>query len=543
MNQQSACITAIAMAVATLCAHAQPSAPVPQTLRSAAERALETNPEVTARLNAFHAATGDVAVARGGYLPRVDLSADAGRTRSTVDNRVPRNATLNDQGVAVSVTQVLWSGLSTRNEVERLNHASKTRYFELMDAVEQTTLDVARAHFDVMRYRKLVTLAEDNYVQHRHAYTQIQSRVKAGVSRGVDLEQAAARLALAESNLTTENANLHDVTVRYLRLTGQMPPTTQEPLAPLQSSAVNSAQAASDLAASKSPAISAAVENLRSVRAQAEVRKAAYQPTVEARLRSGGGHNFDGAQDQTRNTAAELALNWNLFNGGADQARIRQSADLINQAADLRDKACRDTRQTAAIAYNDTIKLVDQIKALERNAMAIQKARDAYRQQFDIGQRSLLDLLNSENELYTARRSLTNAEHDLVIAQARSQAAAQTLTAGLGVKPTEPDNAPDLKNWRTDNEAAERCPVATDLPVPTPLTELDKRLSTQPAAPVVVPSVMVNPSAATAPLPATGGDATMPASAASSAVVTPQKLRPRKTQPTPAAPAASRPAN
>ena len=93
------------------------------------------------------------------------------------------------------------------------------------------------------------------------------------------------------------------------------------------------------------------------------------------------------------------------------------------EKVDLRDKACRDARQTTAIAYNDTRKLVDQLIYLDRNTLAIEKARDAYRQQFDIGQRSLLDLLNAENELYTARRAYANAEYDLGFAYARTHAA------------------------------------------------------------------------------------------------------------------------
>ena len=137
--------------------------------------------------------------------------------------------------------------------------------------------------------------------------------------------------------------------------------------------------------------------------------------------------------DQRRNTSAEITLNWNLFNGGSDTARVRQAANLVNQAADVRDKTCRDTRQTAEIAFNDTRKLAEQVAILDRNVLSIEKARDAYRQQFDIGQRSLLDLLNAENELFTAKRARANAEYDLGTAQARTQAALQQLTAQLGL--------------------------------------------------------------------------------------------------------------
>jgi adhesin transport system outer membrane protein len=310
-----------------------------------------------------------------------------------------------------------------------------------------------------MRQRKLVALAEDNYVQHRYATTQIGSRVRAGVGRGVDLEQANARLALAESNLTTETANLHDVTARYLRIVGELPPQRVGRSVASSAGLPTSAGEATALAVQASPAVSASIENLRSARSTAQGRHgAAWQPRVEARLRTGTGRNFDGVPDQKRDTSAEVVLNWNLYNGGTDQARIRQAADQVNQAADQRDKTCRDTRQVAAIAFNDTEKLAEQLQALDRNVLAIEKARDAYRQQFDIGQRSLLDLLNAENELYTAKRAYANAEADLLVAQARTLAATQRLTSQLGlVRPDAGITPPS--GWGTGDDVPTRCPA------------------------------------------------------------------------------------
>jgi adhesin transport system outer membrane protein len=226
----------------------------------------------------------------------------------------------------------------------------------------------------------------------------------------------------------------------------------------------------------QSAAVTASIEALRAARSAAQLRQAAYQPRVEARLRTGGGNNYDGVRDQKRDSAAEVVLNWNLYNGGADQARVRQQTNLLNQAADLRDKACRDTRQNAAIAYNDVVKLEDQLRVLDRNVLAIEKTRDAYRQQFNIGQRSLLDLLNSENELYTARRSYTTADYDRLLAQARLLAAMQQLTQRLGLRaPISAADAGSDGSWNAGDDTPQRCPVMVANIVTTPLSELDQR--------------------------------------------------------------------
>ena len=452
-----------------------PNAPA-DPLTAAVQSAITTNPDVTARYNAYRASVDAVDVARGAYLPRVDLSATVGQERDRFDNRDPASQTLSRREAGLTVTQLLWDGLGTRSDVARLGHDRLTRYFEFLDATEQAALEAAKAHFDVQRYRRLVLLAEDNYVQHRYAFLQIQSRVNAGVGRGVDLEQAAARVALAQSNLVTEVSNLHDVTARYQRVVGIQPPKELPNITLLRTALPASPGEAMTIAVKQSAAVSASIESLRSARSLSEGRRSVYQPRVEARVRGVAGRNVEGLQDQTRNTGAEIVLNWNLYNGGADQARIRQQANLLNQAGDLRDKTCRDARQTAAIAFNDTRKLIDQLTYLDRNTLAIQKARDAYRQQFDIGQRSLLDLLNAENELYTARRAYANAEYDLALSYARTHAAMNQLGVQLGVSRID-SAANDAAGWEQGEDAPMRCPiVVAEIPA-VDQRELDKRAS------------------------------------------------------------------
>ena len=445
---------ATALCFAASAALAQPV----DTLRTAVEQAVNTNPEVAARFHAYRAAADAVDIARAGYFPRLDATASLGYDSNRYTGLNPDNGSVSRTSAGLSLTQLLWDGLGTRHEVARFGHDRLARYFELRDTTEQIALEAARAHVDVQRFRRLVQLAEDNYVQHRYAYLQIQSRVRAGVGRGVDLEQANARIALAESNLTSEVANLHDVTARYQRIVGVAPPRDLPTTPVLRDGVPATAADAMTLAVRQSAAISASIETLRAARSLVDVRESAYQPRVEARLRSSVGRNLDGIQDQSRNSTAEIVLNWNLFNGGADQARVRQQTSLLRQAGDLRDKTCRDTRQVTAIAYNDTRKLADQGVYLERNSSSIEKARDAYRQQFDIGQRSLLDLLNAENEVYTARRAQANAGHDLDHAFARTHASMHQLVSQVGLSPTDTATG-EAAGWEPGEDAPGRCPL------------------------------------------------------------------------------------
>lgn len=433
------------------------------TLKDAAQSAVLNNPEVQARWHAFKAAGNAQDVARGGYFPRVDLAAAAGRERLKYANS--QETSMNTHGATLTLTQMLFDGFATREEVKRLGEAELARYYELLDASESTAQEAARAYFDVQRYRHLVALAQENYAQHKQLFDQIQAKANAGVGRRVDMEQAGGRLALAESNLITETSNLHDVTARYQRIVGEIPPP-QLAAADLTKTPVpaNRNEAAS-AALKQSPAIKATVANVRAAQAEARGQKSTFMPRIDLRASENWQHNYLGNSGGYRDQVIEVALNYNLFKGGSDRARSRELAELLNQTKDLRDKACRDVRQTLAIAYNDTQRLAEQLRFLDQHQLAQEKVRDAYRKQFDIGQRTLLDLLDTENELFQARRAYANAENDLNVAYGRTHAAIGDLLPTLGLKRLEAEAEEDPNADPAAADVSAVCPPDTPTPV------------------------------------------------------------------------------
>lgn len=433
------------------------------TVREAVQRAVISNPEVQASWHAFRAAQEEQEVARGSYRPRVDLTAGIGREHQRDPGIADRDYTR--RGASASLNQMVYDGFATMHEVSRLGHAKLTRYFEVLDASETTALETVRAYADVLRYRELITLARNNFARHKEVFDQIDERVRAGVGRRVDFEQAGGRLALAESNLLTEASNLHDVSARYQRIVGELPSDTLEPLGELTEGIPDAIGEALRLAYEGNPGFFAAVENVRAANAEAKGRKAPFQPRIDLRARHDLDYNTDGVSGPHRDRVVELVLNYNLLNGGADTAAVRQFAEQLNVARDLRDKSCRDIRQTLSIAYNDVGRLGEQLRYLNQHQLSISKAREAYRKQFDIGQRTLLDLLDSENEYFQARRAFVNAGFDHQTAYARVLAGMGKLLPALQVAREGLPNMADLVNPNEEVEPAGTCP--TDAPQPS----------------------------------------------------------------------------
>lgn len=436
---------------------------LPDPMVQAVRKAVTTNPEVQARWNGFNAANNERDVARGGYFPRLDLTATTGREER--DTPLTNYGSYNFNAAQLTLNQMLFDGMLTANETKRLGYAKLTRYYELLEASETVALEAVRAYADVVRYRELVDVATQNYVEHRQTTQKVEERANAGVGRRVDVEQSNGRLALAESNLLTELTNLHDVSARYLRVVGEKPPASLPALPePFKLGKMpDSTTALMRDGLQGSPALNAAVENVRAFGAAIESSKAAYYPRLDLRAYANRDNNGGGISGSTQVNGIELVLNYNLFRGGADKARERQAVDQKYQARDLQEKTCRDVRQTLSIAYSDVRSLNEQQKYMDQHRLATEKSREAYRQQFDIGQRTLLDLLDSQNEYFEASRAYINARHNQATAQARTLAGMGQLVSAMGVKRDDVPSAQDAGQDRAGIDPAELCPLAESM--------------------------------------------------------------------------------
>jgi adhesin transport system outer membrane protein len=147
----------------------------------------------------------------------------------------------------------------------------------------------------------------------------------------------------------------------------------------------------------------------------------------------------------------------NLYRGGADLARIRQSAAQAYAARDVRDYTCRNIQQDLAITLNNIEHLRQALPFLQDHERATSKVREAYRQQFQIGQRTLLDLLDTENELFDARRALTNALYDLQVAQYRWLSLSHQLLPTLGLTPANQDMPDESKKLQISEDVLKLC--------------------------------------------------------------------------------------
>lgn len=203
-------------------------------------------------------------------------------------------------------------------------------------------------------------------------------------------------------------------------------------------------KAALEEAKANQPALHSAMNDIEAARFERKSAKSNYYPEVSVELNGGWNNNLGGTEGYANDLQAMVRMRYNLFNGGSDSAREREASYKLGQAQEIEQNTFREVVEGTTLAWNASESLLQQMKFLKEHVIAAKQTLEAYDQQFRIGQRTLLDVLDAENELFNARKDYINAEYDHLIAQYRILNATGSLLSSLRV------TAPDI--WQGEDQ-------------------------------------------------------------------------------------------
>ena len=399
--------SAILLAVA--CSQAQA-----MTLSEAIQSTVDNHPELHASVNDRLSADEDVKVAKGGYLPTVDLIAGYGREQTdSPSTRALGNhnkETLNYSDAELRLRQMLFDGFNTPNEVARTQATVNSRAYYIQGTAESLALRTVEVYLEVLKRREMVALARNNLQAHERVNDQIKLRSERGVGSTADLDQSEARLALAANNLYTEEVNLADAEANFFSSTGRLPDELEQP-ASVKGEVPENIELARQTVMDNNPYLKSAQADVYAAEKQYEVAKAPFYPRFDLELATSADDNVQGDEGHYNTWRAAVVMNYNLFNGMRDKARLQGAAHKINQSMDIRNNALRVLNENLALAWNAMENARMQTPKARDYADYTARSREAYQQQFSLGQRTLLDLLDSENELFTANRRYTEVRY------------------------------------------------------------------------------------------------------------------------------------
>ncbi|MCT7655684.1 TolC family outer membrane protein [Oceanimonas sp. NS1] len=405
-----------------------------QTLEEAVTQTLLTHPKVKESFHLYQSRQYEHDEAFAGYLPTLDANAGIGYeytdSPGVRDGDARTDKTLTRKEAGLSLRQMLFDGFKTPSNVHRTQAEADAQRYALLSDAENIALRVAEVYLDVLRQDEIVELSRRNLSTHEQILSDIQRRTSSGVGSTADLNQINGRVARAYSNMTAAENNLRDAQSQFVSLVNEMPGDLRQPQ-PDANYVPPTLEDALAQAKDNHPTLMSASFDVEAAHQQHRDAKSGFYPTVNIELDSNWNDDIDGVRGHNNDFTAMVRMRYNLFNGGADLARSRSTSALEMQAKDIHMNAHRQVEEGMRLAWAAYESLGRQKDFLQRHVESSYDTVDAYKKQFSLGSRTLLDVLNTENELFEARRSYINAEYDQLLAEYRIMNASGRLLEAL----------------------------------------------------------------------------------------------------------------
>lgn len=385
-----------------------------ETLPEAVGEVIQSNPQIRSQAYNRLARDEEVTQAKAAYWPKLDFVAGAG----VEDIQKPEDEDFDPVELRLSLRWNLFTGFATMNEVDRQNARVRSAAYRLQGISENIALETARVYLDVLRREELKQLAEENLLTHLRISDQIKLRSDSGVGSQADAEQVAGRVSLAQSNVVVTETNLLDAKTNYLAVVGHMPGDLMKPMEPndMMPASIDEAES---LAVEGHPTLKSAMADLEARQEQNAVAESPYWPKVDLEVDQNWDEDVDGELGEQESTLAMVRLRYNLFNGFGDEARRVETKQQVEEAREIKNNTHRQVIESVRLSWMAYQSVLDRIKYLEDHVASSTATSESYVKQFDLGKRTLLDVLDTEAEVIEAKRDLIEATYDGLFSQYR----------------------------------------------------------------------------------------------------------------------------
>jgi len=417
----------------------------PFSINDALKQAVRTNPGVGESSANRRATESELRQTQSTLLPQVRVEARWGPEKFDQSAAVLTGTALpvpvagsgswrNGSQESVVVRQVLFDGFASIHDIWRQTARVNAAAFRVRERTELIALDAAEAYVDVVRYLRLVTLSEQNVVTHEKIFANVNTRFSGGRAGEGDLEQARervenARAALAEFRRSLEESRakfrkvvgLEPINLRFPGPLGGLPTTRDEALA---------------TTVRFNPTIQAAQADADAAKHAFRVTDGAFVPTFSLEGRATHNDNTYPYLGVTHDDySGKVVMSWDVFRGGQDVWRRSEMSERYVESTARHARLQRDAIESIDKAWAARTVTVTRIAALTRQLEADRKTIAAFQKEYELGQRSLIDLLNAQNQYFNTLVSLTSARGVVVFADYQLLAAMGTLLEYLKAPP------------------------------------------------------------------------------------------------------------
>ncbi|MDD3451223.1 TolC family outer membrane protein [Sulfurimonas sp.] len=401
-----------------------------QDVKSTISEVLSSNPIVQERLKNYNATKEDITAAKAGYLPKLDLSVGVGKEDG---ERAPNNIPF-DYNVyqnSLTLTQNVFKGFETQSRVAQHENRTLAAAYNYIEKVNNLSFETLNAYVDLMKHQELLALQKENIGIHTEIFKKVQKLYDAGLTTLSEVNKIESALALANANYVVQENTLLGVSHTMQKILGHtldaqsMVKPANDVLLPA------TVEEATEIATKNNPSLLVSQYNIQLAHATYEEKKSPLYPSLDLELSQSYNKNLSGVEGRYENLRAMAYLRYNLFNGFADKAGMQKSVSTIHQEMEIRNRLQREVIERLNLAWTANEKLAQQLKYLNEHKKFSLQTLTLYSKEYDLGRRSLLDLLSAQNDFMGAKTQIINSEYSLLFAKYRVLDAMGTLVTTI----------------------------------------------------------------------------------------------------------------
>ncbi len=392
------------------------------TLEQTIRETIQNNPDILISQKDRRSIQEALKEAQAAYLPKLKVNLgygianDINVNTQTLPDPTP---TMPPREVNLTLDQMLFDGFATKWDVARNTARVNSAGYKVISTIDDTVQRNVEVYLGVLREQELVELTQQNLAFHEAIHKMINLRVRNGLSRKADLFQASGRLSLARSNVYAELSNVKDAEANFYRTIGLAPENLSLPSHPNKRYLPSTLIEAINIALKNNPVVKTADADINAAVAQHNFAYAANYPRFDLELNVNRDRNTGGVRGASFEEYAKVRMSYNLYNGGADISKQQETAFQEQESKDIRQRAIRQLVEAVKLTWDSLITARKQLSWLKQHQIQAQETVKAYAQEYRIGQRTLLDLLDSQNELFSAKRAYVQGRYELMLAEYR----------------------------------------------------------------------------------------------------------------------------
>lgn len=400
-----------------------------QDLKTTVNEVLSTNPIILERLKNYNLTKEDITTAKAGYYPKLDLSIGVGQEDGETaagqdfDYSVYQNS--------LTLTQNIFKGFETKYRVAQQENRTVSAAYSYIEKVNDTSFEMVNTYLQVMKNRELLNIQKENIEINAEIVSKVQKLYDAGLTTLSEVNKIESSLSLAKSNYVVQENTLLDVRYNMQRVLGRYidPQNMTRPMLNVELPA--NIEEATLFSMQNNPSLLVSKHNVKLAQATYQEKKSPFYPSLDIEISQTMNKNLSGIEGKYDNLKAMAYLRYNFFNGFADRATLQKSVSTIHQEVQIKNRLRREVIEGINLSWAANEKLRDQLKHLQDYKNFSLKTLTLYSKEYDLGRRSLLDLLSAQNDFIASKAQIINTEYSMLFAKYRILDAMGTLVSTI----------------------------------------------------------------------------------------------------------------